>query len=210
MSRDVAVRCRCGQVRGRLRDVSPVKVNRVVCYCGDCQAFAHWLERADVLDAHGGTDIVQFAPSSLAFEGGDDRIVGMRLSSNGLHRWYATCCKTPLGNTVSAAVPFIGLPLRTLPDVTDPDEQDALFGRAFPVLGKSALGAAPAGSLRPSLRMIARLARLLLGWKLGGKAWPHPFYDRTTGNPRHGLVTLPPSEREALRRFCGPRPALAT
>ncbi|AKU98165.1 hypothetical protein AKJ09_04829 [Labilithrix luteola] len=54
--------------------------------------------------------------------------------------------------------------------------------------------------------MIAHVIRLLLGWRLGGKAWPHPFYDRASGKPTHALVTLPRSEREALRPLCGPHP----
>ncbi|AKU98164.1 hypothetical protein AKJ09_04828 [Labilithrix luteola] len=143
MSRDVAVRCRCGEVQGRLRGVAPSKVNRVVCYCGDCQAFLHWLDRADLLDPQGGSDIVQFAPSSLTFERGAKRIVGMRLSAKGLSRWYASCCKTPLGNTVSPAVPFIGLLRQAVPELSTASDQAAVFGRAFPVQGKSAIGKPP-------------------------------------------------------------------
>ena len=47
MARDVQVRCRCGEVVGLVTNASPQKVNRVVCYCDDCQAFAHQLGRAD-------------------------------------------------------------------------------------------------------------------------------------------------------------------
>src|SRR4051812_39818162 len=57
--------CRCGRVRGTVTRAAPASVNRVICYCDDCQAFAHWLARADLLDAHGGTDIVQLAPASM-------------------------------------------------------------------------------------------------------------------------------------------------
>ncbi len=123
------------------------------------------------------------SPSSLTFERGSERIIGMRLSPKGLYRWYASCCKTPLGNTVSAAVPFIGLARQAIPDISDTNEQDTIFGRAFPVLGKSAIGPVPAGSLRPSLRMLARVTRLLLRWKLGGKAWPHPLLRASVGQP---------------------------
>ena len=42
-----------------MTNASSTTVNRVVCYCDDCQAFLHYLKRADLLDAHGGTDIVQ-------------------------------------------------------------------------------------------------------------------------------------------------------
>jgi len=64
--------------------VSPSTVNRAVCYCDDCQAFLHHLGRADLLDAHGGIDIVQVAPARLSFVHGQERIVGLRLTSGGL------------------------------------------------------------------------------------------------------------------------------
>jgi hypothetical protein len=35
MSRDVDVRCRCGEVRGRVESATSRTVNRVVCYCDD-------------------------------------------------------------------------------------------------------------------------------------------------------------------------------
>ena len=61
-------------------NASPQKVNRVVCYCDDCQAFAHQLGRADLLNAQGGTDIVQVAPASLTFVKGQEHIAGVRLT----------------------------------------------------------------------------------------------------------------------------------
>src|SRR5262249_43578638 len=103
------LRCRCGEVEGRVANAARETVNRVVCYCDDCQAFLHHLGRADLPDAHGGSDIVQVAPASLAYLRGADRIAGLRLGPKGLYRWYAACCKTPLGNTLSPAIPFVGV-----------------------------------------------------------------------------------------------------
>ena len=109
MNASAELRCRCGEVRAVVTNPSPRTVNRVICYCDDCQAYAHRLGRADLLDSHGGTDIVQVAPASLAFVQGQDKIAGLRLSPKGLYRWYARCCNTPVGNTVSPAIPFVGL-----------------------------------------------------------------------------------------------------
>jgi hypothetical protein len=85
--------------------------NRVLCYCKDCQAFAHFLGRAsDVLDERGGSDIVQILPKNLTFTHGADALACMRLTEKGLLRWYASCCKTPIGNTLATPkVSFIGL-----------------------------------------------------------------------------------------------------
>jgi hypothetical protein len=57
---ELDLRCSCGRVRGIARDVAPSTINHCSCYCDDCQAFAHFLGRADaILDAHGGTEIAQ-------------------------------------------------------------------------------------------------------------------------------------------------------
>src|SRR6201988_2315539 len=96
MAKQMELRCRCGEVVGRVDNASPQKVNRVVCYCDDCQAFAHQLGRADLLNAQGGSDIIQVAPASLTFIKGQNRIAGVRLTPKGLFRWYTTCCNTPV------------------------------------------------------------------------------------------------------------------
>ena len=103
------LRCRCGEVTGQVSDASPSNLNRVVCYCSDCQAFAHYLGRADLLDAQGGSDIVQAAPARVTFRGDSDRIVALRLSEKGPYRFYTDCCKTPIGNLAGPAIPFIGI-----------------------------------------------------------------------------------------------------
>ena len=83
--------CRCGQVRGIVDPVERRLSNRVTCYCDDCQAFAHYLGRPDLLDARGGSDIVQVPPASVRFLSGADQIDGVRLGAKGLYRWRARC-----------------------------------------------------------------------------------------------------------------------
>jgi hypothetical protein len=206
MTRDAEIRCRCGEVRGRVSDASPRTVNHVVCYCDDCQAYAHHLGRADLLDAHGGTDIIQCAPASLAFDRGDARIVGLRLSPKGLYRWYASCCNTPLGNTLGPAFPFVGIVAQAF--AHDGQQPDAVFGAPVGrILGRFAIGTPPEGSTRLNLRLLVRALRLVLGWRLRGKTWPHPFFDRATRAPSHPLTVVSRAEREALRPLCGPRAA---
>src|SRR5262245_45837150 len=56
---DLPLRCRCGHVHGVASEVAPFNGFRLVCYCKDCQAFARFLDRPEVLDAAGGTDIFQ-------------------------------------------------------------------------------------------------------------------------------------------------------
>lgn len=205
MRHDAELHCRCDEVRGRVANVSPNTVNRVVCYCDDCQAFLHHLGREDLLDEHGGTDIAQVAPASLSFDRGADRIVGVRLTPRGLYRWYTSCCKTPVGNTLTPAIPFVGMVTRVFGS-----DADDLFGKPVgAIFGKYAIGDAPQGSTTPSPRLLLRSARMLLGWRLRGQSWPHPFFERTPRVPRHQVTTLSYAEREALRPRCGPQPASA-
>ena len=126
MAKEVEVRCRCGEVVGVVANASPQKVNRVVCYCDDCQAFAHQLGRADLLNAQGGTDIIQVAPAALTFTKGQNRITGVRLTPKGLFRWYATCCNTPVGNTLGPAIPFVGIVAQTFDG--GPQRAQSVFG----------------------------------------------------------------------------------
>jgi hypothetical protein len=211
MGQNVELRCRCGNVRGRVTDASATTVNRVVCYCDDCQAFLHHLGRADLLDAHGGTNIVQVAPSSLTFHHGAEYIVGLRLSPKGLYRWYASCCKTPLGNTVGPAIPFVGIVAQAFDGGNDGRGADGYFGPPVGAIqGKYAVGTAPEGSTKLNLRLLARALRKILGWRLTGRTWPHPFFDRATRAPSYPLTTLTLAERDALRPLCGPRPTTAS
>src|SRR5262245_34003449 len=105
MPTDVELACRCGEIHGWLRGASPRTVNRMVCYCDDCQAFLHHIGRAELLDARGGTDVVQLAPSTMVLDRGTDRVAGLQLREKGMNRWYASCCQTPLGNTLGPRLP---------------------------------------------------------------------------------------------------------
>jgi hypothetical protein len=185
---------------------SPRTVNRVVCYCDDCQAFAHQLGRADLLNAQGGSDIVQVAPASLTFVKGQHRIEGLRLTPKGLFRWHTTCCNTPVGNTLGPAIPFVGIVARAFD--TDMQRADLVFGPPTgAILGKYAIGQAPAGSTGIDLPLLLRAIAKVLSWRLRGRTWPHPFFKPKTREPIYPLTVLTHERREALRKYCGPHTA---
>jgi hypothetical protein len=181
MADPMTMRCRCGALTAAVTNVTPATVNRVVCYCDDCQAFARWLGRDDVLDPHGGTDIVQIAPVHVRFERGAEHLRCMRLTTKGLLRWYADCCRTPIGNTVSARLPLIGVPRLCF----DAPDAEARLGPAVGIHGRFAIDA-PAGRIHPKvpLAVVLRLVRLVLRWRLTGQGSPSPFFDPATGTPR--------------------------
>ena len=92
------LRCRCGTLNGNVSH--PEKVSRGVCYCKDCQAYAHFLGKPnDILDEMGGTDVVATLPKYVTFTRGIEALACMSLTEKGMLRWYASCCNTPIGNT---------------------------------------------------------------------------------------------------------------
>ena len=206
MGRDLELECKCGAVHGIARDVSPETINRVVCYCADCQTFAHHLGRSELLDARGGSDITQLAPDAVSFDRGTDKIAAVRLGPKGPYRWYATCCKTPLGNTVKPSMPFIGIVHELFREARDPQRRDELLGppRAS-IWGESAIGEPPPGSTKLNVPFLARTIRMILGWKLRGRAWPHPYFDRSQPEPKFPVRMLSRDERETARKSRGAR-----
>jgi hypothetical protein len=180
MTQQLSLRCRCGRVRGVATKLSPTSVNRVICYCTDCQAFARHLKRADVLDTAGGTDILQMAPANLKITHGLDALRSLRLGPKGLLRWYTDCCRTPVANTVNARVPFVGLVLAMADrDKAHGDTPDDVVGRPIAgIQGGSAIGGLPPGAHRtmPPWLMLRGL-KLFAGWFLRRQGSPSPFFD---------------------------------
>jgi hypothetical protein len=190
--------CRCGAVTGAVAGAAPRAVNRVVCYCTDCQSFAHALQRPDVLDANGGSDVVQVAPGTITIEAGHANVAALRLTEKGLHRFHSTCCGTPLGNALGPATPIVGV-VRQAFEV-DGQSPDALFGPPVgAVHGAGAIGGAPQGSKGVRLSLLARMIGKIITWRLTGRATPNPFFDRATGRALFPVSVLPAERRTAIR-----------
>lgn len=199
MPTDVPIRCKCGEVRGVARGVSGQNGNRVVCYCNDCQYFAHFLaldvpatgagarieSASEILDAHGGTDIFQMSPARLNITEGLDQLRCMRLTPKGLHRWYTGCCNTPVGNTLATRqIPFVGVIHRFMdPEAGGSSRDQALGPVRAGVNAKGARGdraGLDAHDTAPP-SMLFRLLRLWTAARLRGEHLPSPFFDAQTG-----------------------------
>ncbi|MBJ6979417.1 DUF6151 family protein [Luteimonas sp. MC1895] len=178
MSRIIPLRCRCGQVQ---REARAARIYaRVSCHCRDCQAYARWLGTPGLLDACGGTDIVAMAPSGLRFTAGSGQIACGTLSGR-VYRWYAACCRTPLGNTArNPRVHYVGLCTACLPDAA---AVDAAVGPAGSCVVHSASANAPVRAT-PLAFLWGGLciAKGVLGARLRGQR-ESPFFDAATGRP---------------------------
>lgn len=189
----LALRCRCGQVKGIVA-TDRVYV-RATCYCRDCQAYARHLGQPGLMDAHGGTDIVAMNPLAVRFTAGEEHIAGLCLRKGGLYRWYAECCRTPLGNTPhDGRTAYVGMVTACLATAA---EVDAAFGPAGRVVlnTDSALGDV-SGTPVAFVLGGARIATGILGAKL--RRQPPSLFFNPSGQTLRTAYPLSSGERDAV------------
>ena len=197
--KELPLRCRCGHVRGVANEVAPYTGFRFVCYCRDCQAFARFLERLDVLDTAGGTDIFQVPTGRVKLTAGTDAVRCLNFSSK-IFRWYTDCCRTPIGNTAGPGFPVVGLIHSFMSHDADGRSRDEVLGAPLcRIYQRSAVGPLPPNAPAPlSLGLIALRAPRLLGWWLRGLGQPTPFFEDHTNAPLSVPRVLTASKRATL------------
>jgi hypothetical protein len=184
-------------MRGVATSVSPSTGFRFVCYCKDCQAFARFLDRTDVLDPAGGTDIFQMPPGRVKFTAGTDALRCLCLSRKVL-RWYTECCGTPIANTPAGpGFPVIGVIHSFMDQEADSRSRDEVLGPPLcRIYERSAVGPLPPNApAPPSVGVFARRASTLLAWWVRGLGRPTPFFDDRTKAPCAVPRVLTRSER---------------
>jgi hypothetical protein len=201
---DLPLRCQCGHVRGIVSEFAPGSGFRLVCYCKDCRGFARSLERPDVLDSAGGTDIVQLPPGRVRLTAGIDAVRSLRFS-NKVFRWYSDCCRTPIANTAfSPHFPIVGLIHSCISVEAGGRSRNEILDEVLGpplcrIYERSATGPLPANAPAPaSLGVFVLRARKALGWWWHGLGRPNPFFDDRTGAPLSLPRVVAPGERAAL------------
>jgi len=192
------LRCQCGTLQGQVSHTE--SVCRGVCYCKDCQAYAHFLGKAgEILDEMGGSDVVATLPQYVSFTQGVEKLACMSLSDKGMLRWYASCCNTPIGNTSrDFKVSHVGLLHNCLEDPST--SLDSAFGPVRMRVGmKSAKGAPKAMPVSTTASILKFMGRLIRA-RLDGSYKKTPFFDPQTGIPRVSPKVLSPAERESLMK----------
>ncbi|EQC40628.1 hypothetical protein SDRG_01710 [Saprolegnia diclina VS20] len=132
-----AIACACGQVQGR---VDAPAATRTVCYCTDCNTFATKVSKTNAppLDASGGTEILQLFPADITFSHGAEHLkAGILSAETATLRVFASCCGTPMYNTMQGAA-FAGLLASVLQDKAMP-----LPPIQFRIFARSATGPVP-------------------------------------------------------------------
>ena len=196
---DFPLRCRCGHVRGVANEITPHSGFRLVCYCSDCQAFARFLERPDVLDTAGGTDIFQMPTGRVRLTAGTDAVRCLQFS-NRIFRWYTDCCRTPVGNTAGPRFPVVGLIHSFMNHDGNGRSRDEVLGAPLcRIFERSAVGPLPAEAPAPaSLGLFVNRMVKIVGWWFGGLGRPNPFFDHQTNAPISEPRVVTPGERIAL------------
>ncbi|MEM7360560.1 MAG: DUF6151 family protein [Pseudomonadota bacterium] len=187
---DIDLMCNCGQVKGTARLEQGEVGNNVVCFCEDCQSFAYYLERQDsILDAHGGTEIHQLPSAFVKLTHGQEQVRCMRLSEKGLYRWYAGCCNTPLANTASAGMPFVGLIHNFKKSENRTDDSPEIHGYVYTKYAKGELPDSVASTSKFSI--LVRILFKLLVWRARGYQKENPFFN-SEGEPVCDPIVIAP------------------
>lgn len=188
-----AIQCKCGMLRGQLEGTGVH--NRLICYCGDCRAFAHFLGKAaEVLDEQGGTEIVQVAQPRLRFSQGIDKLAAMRLSEKGMIRWYASCCNSPIGNIMAdQKMSFIGL----IHVALDRNRMDQDFGTKIALLNTDTALGETKPKQRGLLGVIARFIWIVVTMRFSGRYKNSQLFN-AKGEPRVVPLVLTRNDSHSL------------
>ncbi len=188
--------CQCGTVAGQIDNVTPKSSNHLTCHCKYCGGFAVHLGQADrLVDDSGATDLLQVAPWSIRFTSGQDRVKALQFSEKGPLRWYASCCNTPLGGTLSRRFPpFCVLVMENL---TFPNGGPGpVIFNAFCDQIAEKERCSKSGKLA-ALRLLARLASQAVKGGVSGNWRDNPFLDLAGGRAMADVKTLSPEQGES-------------
>jgi hypothetical protein len=202
MSMNFPLRCACGQVSGHIEQ--PQRAGRAICYCRDCQAFARFLGRPEqTLDAQDGTDIVATVPRFVHFTTGLQQLQCLSLSPRGLLRWYAGCCRTPIGNTPrDPKMSYVGLVHDCLSGPAA--DKDAAFGPPRLALNTQSARGHVAATPLPMLLAMLKILRNVVSTRLSGRYKDNPFFKPGPAEPIVPPEVLSAEQRQALRHKAEP------
>lgn len=173
---EIQLACSCGTVRGVAMNIKAKTGTRVMCCCYDCQSFAQFLEQEDnVLDRYGATEILQIPVSYVQITEGNEQIACVRLSQKGMYRWYVQCCNTPIGNTMKAGIPFIGL-IHSFMDNTSIKDVELSENLGY-LKVKFAKKAVPFDQHASQFSVMSKIIFNLIKWKIKGLDKSSTFFE---------------------------------
>jgi len=102
------ISCDCGKFKASLTAFPKNSPGRLVCYCLACRTYLEKINRKDLLDEYGGTEIIPAYPNEIEITRGKDLLKCNCLKKTGTYRWTTTCCNSPIANT-KGVFPWAGI-----------------------------------------------------------------------------------------------------
>jgi hypothetical protein len=197
------IQCECGKFRAQLEKFPRNTPGRLVCYCDDCQTFLEYLNRADLLDTAGGTEVIPVYPAEMKILEGREVLKCVRLSPKGLYRWFTGCCNTPVAN-VQPGFPWVGMVHRVY-SVKDAGYLEKTLGPIKSrIMGRFAKGTPPNGTASGiDFKGFVTVLPFLLKGVVMGRAKGSPFFEQDGRTPIVHPVVLSLDEKNAIRRRLG-------
>jgi hypothetical protein len=192
------IRCQCGKFKAELTEFPRATPGRLKCYCDDCQQYLVHLERTDLLDAAGGSEVIPTYPANMKVLSGSEHLKCTRLSPKGMFRWSTTCCNSPVANT-SARSPWIGV-MRNMYTADDAQLPERTLGEVrSSIFGRYATGVVPPGTAdKVSFRAIRTVLPFLLKGIITRKSTPSPFFKSDGKTPILEPTVLSSEQRSQL------------
>ena len=154
--------CRCGRLRGAVRDVDRAAYTHIVCHCADCRSAYTHLGMADPEKV----GILQTTQDRIEIAEGGENLRVFRHSPRGALRWYAECCDTPLFYTpLKARLVHVGLNTDRLED-----------GPPGPVEAEGFMPTRKGVKHKGAGRMVARMMQRMAAQNISGAWRETPFF----------------------------------
>ena len=123
----------------------------------------------------------------------------MSLTEQGLFRWYANCCRTPIGNTPrDRKLSYLGL-IHACLRAAGSSLDDSFGAVQMRVNRQGAKASAPAAPVTAVMFAGLRVVGSLAWSRVSGKYQQNPFFDAATGRPRVPPRVLSKTEHERLK-----------
>lgn len=186
------LQCKCGSVRGLLSHAE--NGIRGMCYCKDCRAYScHLGIQSRTHDSLGGADFVAALGNQISITEGAQNIACISLSPNGLLRWYAKCCNTPIAGTPrNWKLPYVGL-VRAFME-NEPGAYESTFGDVKMRANTSSAKQPPPALALKSFVSVASLMSRVFAASIRGSYKSTPFF-QSGGEPVVVPTVLSKDER---------------
>ena len=196
------LQCECGKFQVVLMAFPKNTPGRLRCYCDDCQTYLHLINRSELLDQNGGSEVIPVYPRDVQILKGKEYLKCMRLSPKGIFRFSTSCCNTPVANTKPGF--WLGFH-RILYATTDPTKLDNILGPVrSSIMGRFAKGTLPAGTPDTyNLKSFICVMPFMLKGKLLKKFKGSPFFEDDGETPVVTSHMVPRPEKNSARALAG-------